>query len=37
MAFSMALRAVLSQGSTTSMEASGTFTPASCVIGVGWP
>ena len=37
MAFSMALREVLSHGSITSIEASGTFTPASWVIGVGWP
>ena len=37
MAFSMADSADLSHGSTTSMLASGTFTPASWVMGVGWP
>ena len=37
MAFSMARRALLSHGSTTSIEASGTLMPASWVMGVGWP
>ena len=37
MAFSMALSTDLSQGSTSSMVASGTFTPASWVTGVSTP